>query len=106
MRVILASLAFAIPASAQDVADFGGTGCVLRPVTSQDHVAEIICRNVETTGNAWSEGAMSAGGLTVGLGDAAAGGHSGSVTVRRTPASITRLQLSQRWNRSCVGGVQ
>ncbi len=67
MRIILASLILTLPAHAQDVASFNGTGCVLVPVHGAEQVAEINCLNVETTGNAWSEGAMTAGGLTVGL---------------------------------------
>ena len=67
MRPILASLTLAIPANAQDVAAWDGTGCVLIPVDGAAHVAEINCLNVETTGDAFTEGNMTAGGLTVGL---------------------------------------
>lgn len=69
LAVALAVLAALIvaPAQAQDVAEWGGTGCRLIPVAGQPHVAEVHCRNVETSGNAYTEGAMSADGLTVGL---------------------------------------
>lgn len=56
-----------MPAKAQDVASFDGTGCQLVPVTGQAYVAEVHCQNVETTGNAHSEGIMQAGGIVVGL---------------------------------------
>ena len=45
MRAILASIAFTIPASAQDRAFWDATGCVLVPVTGEAWVAELRCRN-------------------------------------------------------------
>ena len=62
-----AALICALPTHAQDVAAWDGTGCVLIPVDGAAHVAEINCLNVETTGDAFTEGNMTAGGLTVGL---------------------------------------
>lgn len=67
MRHALLPLFLATPASAQSVADFGGTGCRLIPVEGQSQVADVICHNAVTSGEAWSEGAMVAGGLVVGL---------------------------------------
>jgi hypothetical protein len=64
---LVALACFAAPAFADPVADFGGTGCTLHPVAGQAHVAEVHCRNVETSGPAYDEGAMDAGGLVVGL---------------------------------------
>lgn len=65
--ILATAICLAMPAHAQDTASFGGTGCVLVPVTGEAWVAEVNCLNVETTGNAWNEGAMTANGLTVGL---------------------------------------
>lgn len=48
MRAILASLAFAMPAAAQDAAFWGATGCVLVPVTGEAWVAELRCANFLT----------------------------------------------------------
>ncbi len=48
-----------------DTANFGGTGCTLVPVSGQTHVAEVICKNVHTSGAAISEGTMDAGGIGV-----------------------------------------
>lgn len=67
MRRALLTLLLALPASAQSVADFGGTGCRLIPVEGQSQVADVICHNAVTSGEAWSEGAMVAGSLVVGL---------------------------------------
>ena len=67
MRPVLASLLLAFPAHAQDVASFSGTGCILIQVNEAEVIARLECLNVETTGDAFSEGAMTAGGLTVGL---------------------------------------
>jgi hypothetical protein len=55
----------AAPAFAGNVADFGGTGCKLVPVTGQAHVAEVQCHNVHTTGPAFDVGIMSANGIEV-----------------------------------------
>lgn len=54
-------------ASAQDTAQWMGTGCQLVAVTAQDHIAEVRCVNVETIGNALTEGVMAVPGLFVGL---------------------------------------
>ena len=48
MRAILASLAFAIPAAAQDSAWWQATGCQLVPVTGEAWVAELRCANFLT----------------------------------------------------------
>ena len=56
-----AALICALPTHAQDVAAWDGTGCVLIPVDGAAHVAEINCLNVETTGDAFTEGNMTAG---------------------------------------------
>lgn len=66
-RVLLVIALASGSAMAQDTADWGGTGCRLIPVTGKAHVAEVLCQNVTTAGNAVTEGAMTAGGLTVGL---------------------------------------
>ena len=65
MRLVALACLAAAPAFADPVADFGGTGCTLTPVAGQAHVAEVVCRNVETTGPAIDEGAMDAGGVVV-----------------------------------------
>jgi hypothetical protein len=62
-RALLLSLALAAPAAAQDAAFWGGTGCKMVQVAGLAHVAEVRCRNVETTGAAFNEGAMLAGDL-------------------------------------------
>lgn len=67
MRIILASLAITIPAHAQDIADWNGTGCRLVPVDGQAHIAELRCHNALTGGQPFTEGAMIADGLIVGL---------------------------------------
>lgn len=46
-----------------DTAEWGGTGCQLVPVSGQTHVAEVHCRNVETSGASMTEGDMVAGDL-------------------------------------------
>lgn len=48
MRAILASLALALPASAQDSAWWQSTGCQLVPVTGEAWVAEVRCANFLT----------------------------------------------------------
>ncbi len=48
-----------------DTVNFGGTGCTMKPVSGQTHVAEVTCKNVHTSGAAISEGTMDAGGLYV-----------------------------------------
>ena len=48
MRAILASLALALPASAQDSAFWQATGCQLVPVTGEAWVAELRCANFLT----------------------------------------------------------
>ena len=52
MRHALLPLFLATPASAQSVADFGGTGCRLIPVEGQSQVADVICHNAITSGDA------------------------------------------------------
>ena len=63
----MASAALALPAHAQDAADWGGTGCRLVPVDGAAYVAEVQCRNVQTSGAAFTEGVMLAGDLVVHL---------------------------------------
>lgn len=48
MRAILASLALALPASAQDSAFWSATGCQLVPVTGEAWVAQLECQNFLT----------------------------------------------------------
>ena len=48
MRAILASLAFALPASAQDSVFWDATGCVLVPVDGEAWIAELQCQNFLT----------------------------------------------------------
>lgn len=55
MRRLVVLAALSGPAMAQDFASWDGTGCVIRPVTGQAHVAEVTCRNVETHGHAFNE---------------------------------------------------
>ena len=64
---ILATLAFTLPAAAQDAAMWHGTGCVLVPVEGEAWVAEARCVNVLTYDQPWTEGDMTAGGITVHL---------------------------------------
>ncbi len=62
-----AALLWSLPAFAGDTASWMGTGCQLIPVTGQDHIAEVRCVNVETMGDALTEGVMAVPGLFVGL---------------------------------------
>lgn len=57
--------ALAAPAFAGDTISAGGTGCQIVPVTDQERVALVTCRNVETTGAAFNEGIIEAGGVAV-----------------------------------------
>lgn len=50
-----------------DTADYGGTGCTLVPVSGQNHVAELRCTNVETSGQSLVSADLTAGSLTVTL---------------------------------------
>lgn len=86
MRRAFLTLFLALPASAQSVADFGGTGCRLIPVEGQSQVADVICHNAVTSGEAWSEGAMVAGSLVVGLPLIPLNGRN-TVTHRHPPSS-------------------
>jgi len=52
---------------AQDTMNRDGTGCTMIPVEGQAHTAEVHCTNVETVGNAYEEGALTVGDLTLGL---------------------------------------
>jgi hypothetical protein len=47
-----------------DTASFGGTGGTLVPVSGEAHVAEVRCRNVNTSGPYTDSGVMDAGDLT------------------------------------------
>ena len=68
MRAILASLALALPASAQDTVDWSGTGCRMVLTPDKPHVAEITCLNRLTGGVQNNEGALVVGGFQVGVG--------------------------------------
>lgn len=64
MTRILALLCLAaMPAHAQDVAEWGGTGCQLVPVVGRTHIAEVRCRNAVTSGQSLTEGVMQSGDL-------------------------------------------
>lgn len=52
---------------AQDVADFGGTGCRLVPVAGETHVAEIRCHNAQTAGPWYDEATLSIKDMRVDL---------------------------------------
>ena len=65
MRLILAAVLIAAPAQAQDVVDWGGTGCRIVAVTGQPHVAEVTCFNRLTSGNWLTEGVIAAGEVMV-----------------------------------------
>ncbi len=67
MRGLVAAAFLALPASAQDAAYWGGTGCVLVPVEGQAHIAEARCVNLLTGYQPWTEADITAGGLTVHL---------------------------------------
>lgn len=64
---ILASLVLTLPAAAQDTASWGGTGCTLVPVTGEEYVAVVNCTNRLTHYQPWTEGDMTAAGMTVHL---------------------------------------
>lgn len=65
IRALILTAFIASPAFAGNTADFQGTGCTLVPVSGQAHVAELHCSNTHTSGAAFTEGAMTADGLTV-----------------------------------------
>lgn len=82
MKAILATLAFTLPAAAQDSAFWGETGCQLVPVQGEAWVAEVRCRNELTSMTDPDVAAdLRAGDLTVGL--------MVEQTVGRTPDSFS-----------------
>lgn len=65
---IVGSLAYALPAWAGDTASWSGTGCTLVPVADQEHVAEVRCVNLLTSGSSYTTADLMVDGLTVGFG--------------------------------------
>jgi hypothetical protein len=59
--------AAAMPAYAQDVADWGGTGCQIFAVMDKPHIAEVHCHNALTSGLSVTEGLIEVGGVAVAL---------------------------------------
>lgn len=55
----------AMPVMAQDSVDWGGTGCAIKPVAGQPHVAEVTCWNRLTVSNWVTDGAIVAGEVAV-----------------------------------------
>jgi len=63
-----AALFLALPTSAQDSANWGGTGCQIVPIQGEAWVAEVRCRNELTSmTNPDVAADLRAGDLTVGL---------------------------------------
>lgn len=60
-------LAFASMARAESTANWGGTGCTLRAVDDQAHVAVLSCHNRLTGGQPITRADLTAEGVTVGL---------------------------------------
>lgn len=68
MKTAVALLCLAVfPARAQDVAEWGGTGCQLVPVSGEAYIAEARCHNAVTSGQSLTEGVMQIGDMVVHL---------------------------------------
>lgn len=64
---IIAVLAMAAIASAGSTANWNGTGCTLRLVENEAHVAEMDCQNRLNAANTFVSADLEAGGLVVEL---------------------------------------
>lgn len=65
--VVHAAFAAPAPALASSTADWDGTGCTLRSIEGQAHVAQLDCENRLTGGQPITRAELTADGLTVGL---------------------------------------
>lgn len=67
LAALIAFLALVSPARAESTATWGGTGCTLRQVEGQAHVAEMSCENRLNAANTFVSAEVEAEGLIVTL---------------------------------------